>query len=360
MHKERLLLRGIYLLPDLAQLLLSLPEYHHGIGHFHHCFGLNLLNDRARVSDIHDHRCNLSILYRIAFKYRKLKTYLLRYCQRIVVRYNVKGTTMERKEKDSIIKIITAITFLIMVIVNGLANTLPINGVNTGQISDSYPNLFAPAGLTFAIWGLIYLLLAGYTLYQLGIFRGDTKATRTELLSRIGVLFSISSIANTAWVFAWHYHMVPLSMLLMIVILVCLILINQTMMNQGFSQREYLFIRLPFSVYFGWITVATIANATVLLVSIGWKGFGLAEATWAVIMISAGLIIAVATMLKNRDIAYGLVIVWAYAGILLKHTSSEGFAGQYPAVITTTMVCIFLLLLAEAYILRSARKRKAV
>lgn len=267
---------------------------------------------------------------------------------------------METKERETIIKIITAITFLAMVTVNGLANTLPINGVNTGQISDSFPNLFAPAGLTFAIWGVIYLLLAGYTLYQLGAFRSDTSAMRTELLSRTGVLFSISSIANTAWIFAWHYYMLTLSMLLMIVILVCLILINQTMKNQGFSQREYFFIRLPFSVYFGWITVATIANATVLLVSIGWKGFGLAETTWAVIMIIAGLVIAVATMLKNKDIAYGLAIIWAYAGILLKHTSSEGFAGQYPAVITTTMVCIFVLLLVEAYILRSARRRPAM
>ena len=272
----------------------------------------------------------------------------------------MRGTTMERNERDSIIKIITAITFLVMVIVNGLANALPINGVNTGQISDSYPNLFAPAGLTFAIWGLIYLLLAGYTLYQLGFFRDHTNAMRSELLSRTGVLFSVSSIANTAWIFAWHYHMIPLSMLLMIVILVCLILINQKMKNQGFSQREYFFIRLPFSVYFGWITVATIANATVLLVSIGWRGFGLAEETWAIIMISAGLIIAIVTMLRNRDIAYGLVIVWAYAGILLKHTSSEGLAGQYPAVITTTTVCIFVLLLAEAYILMAARKRTAI
>ncbi len=266
---------------------------------------------------------------------------------------------MEGKEKGTIIKIITTITFLVMVTVNGLANSLPINGVNTGQISDSFPNLFAPAGLAFAIWGLIYLLLAGYTLYQLGVFRDDTSAMRTELLSRTGVLFSVSSIANAAWIFAWHYYIVPLSMLLMIVILVCLILINQRMKDESFSQREYFFIRLPFSVYFGWITVATIANATILLVSIGWKGFGLAEATWAVIMIIAGLAIAVATMIKNRDIAYGLVIVWAYAGILLKHTSSEGFAGQYPAVITTTMVCILMLLLAEAYILRSARKKTA-
>jgi hypothetical protein len=267
---------------------------------------------------------------------------------------------MEREQTDTMIKIIVAVTFLAMVVVNALANILPINGVNTGQVSDSYPNLFAPAGLTFAIWGLIYLLLAGYTLYHIGVLRGSTDIIRTGLLRKIGILFSVSSIANAAWIFSWHYGMIPLSMLLMVVILACLILINRMTSSERFSSGEYVFIRLPFSVYFGWITVATIANATILLVSLGWGGFGLTETTWTLIMLTAGLIIAVATMLKNRDIAYGLVIVWAYAGIWLRHTSSEGFGGQYPAVITTTIACIVLLLLAEAYLLISKRKKGSV
>ncbi|WP_406661693.1 tryptophan-rich sensory protein [Methanolobus sp. ZRKC3] len=263
---------------------------------------------------------------------------------------------MKRNPGITMIKIIVVVTFLAMLIVNALANIIPINGISTGQVSDSYPNLFAPAGLTFAIWGLIYLLLVGYTLYLLGIFQGDTNTAKTELLRKTGILFSISSIANATWIFSWHYDLIPLSMLLMVVILVCLILINQMISNEQLTAREYFFVRLPFSIYFGWITVATIANATVLLVSLGWKGFGLAEATWAVIIIFVGLIIGVATMLKNRDIAYGLVIVWAYAGILLKHMSPEGFGNQYPAVIITTAVCIFLLALAEVYLLISKNK----
>ena len=102
--------------------------------------------------------------------------------------------------------------------------------------------------------------------------------------------------------------------------------------------------------------MATIANVTKLLVSIGWEGFGLAETAWTVLILVVGLIIGVATMLKKRDIAYELVTIWAYAGIWLKHTSSEGFGGQYPSVITTTIVCIILLLIAEAFILISKRK----
>ena len=262
---------------------------------------------------------------------------------------------MERRYGITLIRIVVLVTFLAMIAVNALANILPINGVTTGQISDSYPNLFAPAGLTFAIWGLIYALLGGYTLYQLEIFQGNSNTINTKLLDNIGMLFSISSIANAVWIFSWHYGLIPLSIVLMLVILVCLILINQNINTEHLSKREYFFIRLPFSVYFGWITVATIANATVLLVSLGWKGFGLAEEIWAVIIIFVGFLIGATTMLKNRDLAYGLVIVWAYAGILLKHVLAEGFGGQYFAVIATTTICIFLLLVASIYLVISKK-----
>jgi hypothetical protein len=262
---------------------------------------------------------------------------------------------MERTRNAAAIRIVTVVTFLAMVIVNALANILPINGLETGQVSDSYPNLFAPAGLTFAIWGVIYLLLLGYALYQIGLFQKDMSASKAALLDKIGLLFSISSIANAAWIFSWHYHVIPLSMLLMLVILVCLILINWTTKREALSTREKIFVRLPFSVYFGWITVATIANATTLLVSAGWNGWGISEPLWAVIIIAVGLIIGIATMLKNRDIAYGLVLIWAYAGILIKHTSANGFASQFVAVLVTVIVCIVLLILGEVRILSSTK-----
>lgn len=258
------------------------------------------------------------------------------------------------------IKIIVPITYLAMIIVNALANALPINGQGTGQISDAYPNLFAPAGYTFAIWGLIYLLLGGYTFYQLGFFRGEQRLVKASLLNKVGFYFSVSSVANGAWIFSWHYHQIPLSMLLMIVILGCLIVINRSIAPERLTGREKLFIRLPFSVYFGWITVATIANATVLLVSLGWDGFGLSEATWTVIMLSVGMLIGVATLLKNRDIAYGIVLVWAYGGIWQKHTSAAGFGGQYGSVIVTVLACIALFAAAGSYVLIVQKKRQTL
>ncbi len=257
------------------------------------------------------------------------------------------------------IKILAAIAFLIMVVVNGLANALPLNGVTTGQVSDSYPNLFAPTALTFAIWGVIYLLLAIYTLYQLGLFMGDKREIKAELLNKIGILFIISSLSNAAWVFSWHFDMIPLSMLFMVIILISLIYTMKLIVQEKLSLKEKLLIKLPFSVYFGWITVATIANATVLLVSLNWNGFGLSEPLWTVIILIVGMLIGAATAIRNRDAAYGLVLVWAYLGIYIKHTAPGGFAGQYPSVITTIMVCLILLLAAAVYSWIAGRRETA-
>ncbi len=256
-------------------------------------------------------------------------------------------------------KIAVAATYLIMVFVNGLANALPINGVTTGQVSDSYPDLFAPAGLTFSIWGLIYILLAAYTLYQFGLFQSDKGAGRVELFQSIGLLFIISSIANTIWIFAWHYDAIGFSLLMMIVILVCLILIATRLREEQFSLKEKILIRLPFSVYFGWITVATIANVTTYLVSVGWGGFGISEQFWTVLILLVGVAIGIARMFRDRDIAYGLVIVWAYAGIWIKHASPAEFAGHYPAVISAAAISILLLLVAQGYLIYTGGRKEA-
>jgi hypothetical protein len=254
------------------------------------------------------------------------------------------------------IRWLAAIAYVVMVAVNALANTLPINGVQTGEVSDAYPNLFAPAPLTFSIWGLIYLLTALYALYQLGLFRGRGTRLPERVLDRVSLYFLISSLANAAWIFAWHYDAIALSMVLMLVILGCLLAILVALRGREMEARERLLVRLPFSVYAGWITVATIANATTLLVNLGWDGFGLSEPVWTVLVLLVGLAIAIATILREADVAYGLVIVWAYTGILIRHTSAGGFAGQYTAVIVTVIVALVALLAACAYVLFARRR----
>lgn len=244
--------------------------------------------------------------------------------------------------KNTFLKIVAAVAFIAMVVVNYLANSLPINNRSTGAISDSYPNLFAPAGVTFSIWGLIYLLLAGYVLYQFVSFSKKDARKNEGLLKRINSLFIVSSIANISWIFAWHYDFIGLSVLIMAVLLTALIMIADILRNQKFSSLEKLFISTPFSVYFGWITIATIANITVFLVSIGWNGFGIADFIWTIVILLAGATIGIWRMIRDNSIAYGLVLIWAYLGILLKHFSPDGFDGQYPSVIVTVIICLIL------------------
>jgi hypothetical protein len=233
-----------------------------------------------------------------------------------------------------------------MIVVNVLANSLPINGIDTGAISDSYPNLFAPAGLTFAIWGVIYLLLGMFSFYQLGIINKNSQVS-DELLNKVGMLFSLSSVVNSIWIFTWHYKIIPLSMLFMIALLVLLIKIVNAIREEDLSRVDKLFVKVPFSIYFGWITVATIANATILLVSLNWNGFGIAQPVWAAIIIAVGAVIGILTLLKNRDYFYGLVIIWAYYGIIIKHTTT--FESMYPSVILTAIICIVVVIAADIY-----------
>ncbi|MGM5482714.1 MAG: tryptophan-rich sensory protein [Nanobdellota archaeon] len=241
--------------------------------------------------------------------------------------------------KNISLKILAALAYIAMVIVNFLANSLPINNRSTGAISDAYPNLFAPAGLTFSIWGLIYLLLAGYLIYQ---FISKSNKKKEALLKKINILFIGTSLANLSWIFAWHYDFIGLSVLIMAALLIMLIKISDILRVKKIKPLDKLFILTPFSVYFGWITIAAIANITVFLVSIGLNGLGTAGIVWTIIVLLVGTLIGILRMLKDKNIAYGLVLIWAYLGILIKHTSASGFAKQYPSVIITVIVCLIL------------------
>lgn len=225
------------------------------------------------------------------------------------------------------------VAYLAMVVVNGLANALPLNGRQTGEISDAYPNLFVPAGLTFAIWGLIYLLLLGFVVA--GLVAALREGEAAGEVARIGPLFLVSSGANLAWIFAWHWERIPLTLVLMLVILGSLIwtCLRLDIGRRSVGPATRLTMHLPFSVYLGWITVATIANVTALLVSIGWGGLGIGPVTWTVSMIVVASAITLAVIVTRRDLAYTLVIAWAFLGIYLERTAE----GDAPAVAWTAI-----------------------
>lgn len=265
---------------------------------------------------------------------------------------------MRINKENYILKLTVAITYVIMIIANALANIIPINGVNTGEVSDFYKNLLAPAPITFAIWGVIYFLLALYVVYQFGVFQNTQDPNKEDLFKNIGYYFAASSIFNTVWIFAWHYKNIGLSLLLIVLVFVCILLVNEKTKKAQLSFKDKFLIRLPFSIYFGWLTIATIANVTTFLVKAGWDSLGTSATIWTILILLIGLLISIATIILNKDFFYGIVVIWAYIGIYIKHISITGYNGQYQSIIATTIVALVFLVLAEIYLLYSNRKKK--
>ncbi len=253
--------------------------------------------------------------------------------------------------RHPVLQIANIAGFLGLITVNVLANALPINGKSTGELSGLYPNLFVPAGLTFSIWGLIYLLLAVFAVYQARtLFRPDLDGS--TFLVRIGWLFFASCLLNMGWIFAWHYRQVLFSVLVMLALLGTLIAVYLRLgigLRSGGAAQK-LCVHLPFSVYLGWITIATVANITAFLVHAGWNRFGLSEVFWTILMIAVTTALALAVLSNRRDVFYALVVVWAFLGIILKQTVAGGEAAAL--LVPVLWVCIAVLLVGAALRLR--------
>lgn len=223
--------------------------------------------------------------------------------------------------KKEYFQIFNLIGFIATVIVNFLAVLLPIGDMTTQELSDAIPNLFVPAGITFSIWSIIYIFLGLFSIYQIrDIFKEDK--IEMKFLNDIGYFFILGSLANIIWIFVWHYQLVPLSLIFMIVLSVSLLLIYMKL-NIGkseVSKIEKIAVHIPFSIYLGWISVATIANITAVLVVLGVSGFGLLAEILTIIVIAVVVLITFAMLLLRKDCAYSLVIFWALLGIFIKQS----------------------------------------
>ncbi|RQD77224.1 MAG: tryptophan-rich sensory protein [Candidatus Syntrophonatronum acetioxidans] len=244
--------------------------------------------------------------------------------------------------------------FIGMVIINYLANALPLNNMTTGELSDLYPNLFTPAGFTFSIWGVIYLLLLGFSLYQARDIFSFPKV-EMPFLYRIGYLFFISSLLNGAWIFAWHYTQIFASMAIMVALLLVLIMIylNLGIGERRVSSQESFWVHLPFQVYLGWITIATIANASALLVHVGWGRFGLSESFWTVLMIGVAALLTIAFLTLRQDLAVSLVSLWAILGIAVKRITLE------PVVMPVFISAVVAMIIISIFFFRVWSQKRA-
>ena len=213
------------------------------------------------------------------------------------------------------------IFFGLTVVVNSLAGgTTLIGGQVTAAVSDANPTLITPAGYVFSIWGVIYMLLGVFVVYQ-----ALPSQQGKEYQSKIGWLFVLSSLINIGWLFLWQFEYLSLSVVLMFLLLATLISIYVRLRTgkSAVSLRERLAVQLPFSVYLGWITIASIANVAATLVSIGWDGFGISPEIWAILVVAVALIITMLMLFTRKDVAYSLVIIWALVGIGVKQSGNQ-------------------------------------
>jgi benzodiazapine receptor len=242
--------------------------------------------------------------------------------------------------RDTARQLVNIIATVLMIVVNVLANALPLNGQNTGAISDRFAIYFVPAGYVFSIWGLIYLFLIGFTVYQ-----ALPSQRESPRLRRVGYLYALSSALNIIWIFLWHYNIFVGTIIAMLGLLASLIAIY-VRLGIGVTPVktvEKWLVNVPFSIYLGWITVATIANASQLLFYLNWSGWGINPQVWAIIMIFAATIVGLLMALTRRDIAYLLVLVWALAGIGVKHLTAPAVsAAAWFAAVLIVLMIIFL------------------
>lgn len=234
---------------------------------------------------------------------------------------------------------VNLLAILTAFLMNVYANIAPPNGVTIGQIANTTFRdvLFIPANYAFSIWGLIYLGLIGFGVYQV-----LPAQQNNSLLFRGGYLIAIASVAQIAWVFLFQYGFFTLSVPAMLVILGCLIgLYNELKIGKvRVGNKDKLWVHNPISIYLGWISVATIVNVASALYAAGWNGWGIAPQVWTIIMLVVAAVLGGFVTFQRKDIVFNLVFVWAFVGIVVRQMA------VMPVALTAGGLAVVLLLLA--------------
>ncbi|MBL0741651.1 TspO/MBR family protein [Chryseolinea lacunae] len=231
--------------------------------------------------------------------------------------------------RNTMLALASVILFCGVLTVNTLANVLPINGLSTKQVSDLYPSLFTPAGLTFSIWSVIYVLLIGFVVLM-------WSRKQDVFIATLLPWFMASCVLNMSWILAWHYLMPALSVVIMLTLLFSLSQIFMLLQShRAVDMKEKIFVFLPFTLYFGWICVATIANVSALLVSVRWEGGFLSPEAWTVVMMCVAATLSAFVALRFRATAFVVVVLWALLGIYLRWNTTD-----YAAINGTAIVLL--------------------
>ena len=228
------------------------------------------------------------------------------------------------------------LAFGLTIALNAMATSIPLGGKTPPEISAQYPSLFTPAGFTFSIWGVIYLALLLFIIYQ-----ALPRQRENAFLASISIPFKINCVANGAWILAWHYDFLLLSVLIMACILLTLITIYLKLDSEQRKapRAERLLVHLPFRLYTAWICVATIANISTVQTAMNWDNLGTDAINWTLLKLALAGTIGASVIARKGDIAFILVVAWAAFGISVKQIETPAVAG---AALSLCMLAIML------------------
>jgi hypothetical protein len=234
--------------------------------------------------------------------------------------------------RDTLRQFLNIFGFVLTIVINTISQTLPFNNQTTADIANRYPIFFLPANFTFSIWGMIYAGLLAFTVYQ-----AFPSQRENPLMRRIGYWFFVTCLVNCAWIFMYHYDLYTLSMLPMLILLGALIAIHLTLRvgMARVSLRDHWFVHVPFSIYLGWISVATIANATYLLyVDFVWQDAASGQIATFVMLAIGAVLAGLMVFLRNTPV-FAFVVIWAFMGIFARHNAAPTFTSALPENFTT-------------------------
>lgn len=246
---------------------------------------------------------------------------------------------MRRKSSIRLVQVASVFSLTLTLTINALSTTVPLNGRTAGQITSRFNNLLVPERMIFIIWALIYSLLFLYVVFnQMRLHRKppDVQAR----LTRQGWLFAISGLLNSAWIMAWHYFQLRLSLGIMLALMVILAMIYYDLPS-GMPLREQWLGKLPFSIYTAWISISLVLNTASFLVGTGWTGGAAGQEFWALLALAGITGLGWLVLMLRRDIAFALTLAWGITGVLIHHLTILQKA--YPLIIGGTIAGLALL-----------------
>lgn len=260
------------------------------------------------------------------------------------------------KKSENLLKLSVVVSYIFMILINVLSFVFPFNGNTMIDILRYYPVLFAPAKYTHLIWGAMYGTLFAFVIYQLDIF-GTKKNMEKEILYYARIVSISICLLNAIWILAWQYDYLALTVMIIFTTLITLKVFGKRLSVEYFTVREKILIRLPFSIYYALILITTVSNILVLLDSVRWKGWGISEVHWIIIVIIIVTSAVGYRAIRNKDLAFCFTIIWTYIGMLIRHTSPNNLDKAYPSIIFMLIISIFVLISTAGYLLIYKKKR---